>query len=197
MKTVGRLAMGLAVAGLANGLCAQEHQSPFARPTAKAPVEQPKTTPASPLDAMEFNGITEIGGVAWLSLYDPKTKKSYWLTKEQAAEDGISLDSYDPGSQPGEESIVVRQGNLTRRLTLKDADIITLKEAPKPAVQRASQTAAPARAQAPQRRPQNQQNIQAASDEEVRERMQRVAEEIRRRRALRNDIIDNGSNGSR
>lgn len=173
----------------------QEQKSPFLRPSQSAPVAAPQKTAATPLDSMEFNGVVEIGGVTWLSLYDPQAKKSYWLSKEEAAEDEISLDRYDPGKQPGEESIVVRQGNTTRRLTLKDADIITLKEAPRPAPQRAAQAAAPARSNPPRVQSRQQpQNIRAESDEEVRERMQRVAEEIRRRRALRKDIIDDDAN---
>jgi len=159
-----------------------------------APVK--KTTTASPLDAMEFNGVVEIGGVAWLSLYDPQAKKSYWLSKEEAAEDGITLEAYDKGSQPGEETIMVRQGSITRRLSLKDADIISLKEAPRPAVQRATQRAAPrGQSQTPQRVQQSK-AMEAASDEEVRERMQRVAEEIRRRRTLRQNVVEPKPGGS-
>jgi hypothetical protein len=38
--------------------------------------------------------------------------------------------------------------------------------------------------------------MEAATDEEVRERMQRVAEEIRRRRTLRRDVVEPKANGS-
>ena len=191
----GRIPSIILVGLLSATALGQEQKSPFMRPSQAAPVVAPQKTAATPLDSMEFNGVVEIGGVTWLSLYDPKSKKSYWLNKDEAAEDGITLDRYDAGKQPGEESIVVRQGGMTRRLTLKDADIITLKEAPRTSAQRATQTAAPARTGPPRAQPRQQpQNIEAASDEEVRERMQRVAEEIRRRRALRKDIIDDDSN---
>lgn len=197
MKMLSRWAMFMVFLGWAGTLCAQERKSPFMRSSKAAPPPVAKTTPASPLDAMEFNGVVEIGGVAWLSLYDPQSKKSYWLSKDEAAEDGITLDKYDAGKQPGEETIVVRQGGMTRRLTLKDADIISLKVAPRSAVQRAAQRVAPTvRPQTPQRKPQPA-SMAAASDEEVRERMQRVAEEIRRRRTLRRDIIDDGSGGKK
>ena len=72
-----------------------------------------------------------------------------------------------------------------------------MKAAPRPAVQRAAQRVAPTvRPQAPQRKPQTQ-SMAAASDEEVRERMQRVAEEIRRCRTLRRDVVDDGSGGKK
>ena len=91
---------------------------------------------------------------------------------------------------------MVRQNGLTRNLSLKDADIIALAETPQRAPQRAAKRATPTKATAnPVRQPANP-NIEAASDEEVRERMQRVAEEIRRRRALRRDIIEDDPRGS-
>jgi hypothetical protein len=38
--------------------------------------------------------------------------------------------------------------------------------------------------------------MEAATDEEVRERMQRVAEEIRRRRTLRQNVVEPKASGS-
>ena len=131
-----------------------------------------------------------------MSLYDTKSKKSYRLSQDVDGEDGFQLVRYDRGSKPGEETILVRQNGLTRNLRLKDADIIALAETPQRAPQRAAQRATPTKATAnPVRQPANP-NIEAASDEEVRERMQRVAEEIRRRRALRRDIIEDDPRGS-
>ncbi len=169
-----------------------EPASPFMRKPLNEPAPAPKTTPASPLDAIEFRGVIEIGDIAWISLYDPKTKKSYRLSKNEDGEDGFSLVKYDPGSKRGEETIVVRQGGLTKQLSLKDADIITLKGDPRPTPVRPTQ---PEPQEPGPTRPQPANpNIEAASDEEVRERMQRVAEEIRRRRSLRRDVIEDGSN---
>jgi len=195
MKAFGILVIFIVFIGGLGSAFAQEAKSPFVRPSKVTTAPVTKTTAASPLDAMEFNGVVEIGDVAWLSLYDPQAKKSYWLSKEEAAEDGITLEAYDKGSQPGEETIVVRQGSITRRLSLKDADIISLKEAPRPAVQRATQRAEPGgQPQAPQGG--QPKAMEAASDEEVRERMQRVAEEIRRRRTLRRDVVEPNGSGS-
>ena len=119
-----------------------------------------------------ISGVIEIGGVAWVSLYDTKSKKSYRLSQDVDGEDGFQLVRYDRGSKPGEETIVVRQNGLTRNLSLKDADIIALAEAPQRAPQRtpqrATQRANPTTA-TPVRQPSNP-NIEAASDEEVRER---------------------------
>lgn len=172
-----------------------EPRSPFAPPSAKKPVAAPpKVAPATALDSIEFRGIIEIGGTAWVSVYDPKTKKSYRLTKDELGEDGFSLVNYNTGGKQGEETIVIRQNGLTKQLSLKDADIITLKETPRQSPQRAAENVQPTPA-APVRRPtpNGNQNMEAASDEEVRERMQRVAEEIRRRRALRSNIINDGN----
>tara|TARA_B100000519_G_scaffold202322_1_gene220348 strand:- start:2588 stop:3178 length:591 start_codon:yes stop_codon:yes gene_type:complete len=175
-------------------LDAQEAASPFVPPSQNVqPKVQPKATPVTPLDSVEFRGVIEIGGVAWLSLYDTKSKKIYRLRQDVDGEDGFRLVGYDRGSKPGEETIVVRQNGLTRNLSLKDADIIALAEVPQRAPQRVTQRTAPATAN-PVRQPANP-NIEAASDEEVRERMQRVAEEIRRRRALRRDIIEDDPRG--
>lgn len=178
-------------------LNAQEAASPFVPPSQNVqPKVQPKATPATPLDSVEFRGVIEIGGVAWVSLYDTKSKKSYRLSQDVDGEDGFKLVRYDRGSKPGEETIVVRQNGLTRNLSLKDADIIALAETPQRAPQRAAQRPIPTTATAnPVRQPANP-NIEAASDEEVRGRMQRVAEEIRRRRALRRDIIEDDPRGS-
>lgn len=174
-------------------LNAEEAASPFVPPSQNVqPKLQPKATPATPLDSVEFRGVIEIGGLAWVSLYDTKSKKSYRLSQDVDGEDGFQLVRYDRGSKPGEETIVVRQNGLTRNLSLKDADIIALAETPQRAPQRTAPTTATAN---PVRQPANP-NIEAASDEEVRERMQRVAEEIRRRRALRRDIIEDDPRGS-
>lgn len=176
-------------------LLAQEAASPFVPPSQKVePKAAPKVTPATPLDSVEFRGVIEIGGVAWVSIYDTKSKKSYRLSQDVEGEDGFQLVRYDRGSKPGEETIVVRQNGLTRNLSLKDADIIALAATPQRAPQRAAQQTAPRRP-TPVSQPANP-NIEAASDEEVRERMQRVAEEIRRRRALRRDIIEDDPQGS-
>ena len=89
-----------------------EPRSPFAPPSAKKPVAgPPKAVPATALDSIEFRGIIEIGGTAWVSVYDPKTKKSYRLTKDELGEDGFSLVNYDTGGKPGEETIWIRQNS--------------------------------------------------------------------------------------
>lgn len=196
MGTAKLIAVLIASLILGGFVHAQEDEppSPFAPPSVKKPVAAPKTTPATALDSIEFRGVIEIGGTAWVSVYDPKTKKSYRLTKDELGEDGFSLINYDTGDTPGEETIVIRQNGLTKQLSLKDADIITLKEAPRQTPQRAAQNVQPTPS-APTRTPpaNGNPNMEAASDEEVRERMQRVAEEIRRRRALRSNIINDGN----
>ena len=191
---VGVLLASLYFGGLVDAQ-ESEPRSPFAPPSAKKPAAAPpKAVPATALDSIEFRGIIEIGGTAWVSVYDPKTKKSYRLTKDELGEDGFSLVNYDTGGKPGEETIWIRQNGLAKQLSLKDADIITLKETPRQSPQRAAENLQRTPTVPVRRPPPNgNQNMEAASDEEVRERMQRVAEEIRRRRALRSNIINDGN----
>ncbi len=199
MRKARQWMMALSVAlSLGGAAVAQdEPRSPFAPPSANEPAPPPpKTTPATALDNIEFRGVIEIGGTAWVSVYDPKTKKSYRLTKDELGEDGFSLVKYDAGDKPGEETIVIRQNGLTKQLSLKDADIITLKEAPRQVPQRAAQNVAPNPPAPTRTPPAGNPNMEAASDEEVRERMQRVAEEIRRRRALRGTILNDRNQGN-
>ena len=83
-------------------LDAQEAASPFVPPSQNVqPKVQPKATPVTPLDSVEFRGVIEIGGVAWLSLYDTKSKKIYRLRQDVDGEDGFQLVVYDRGSKPG------------------------------------------------------------------------------------------------
>ena len=109
---------------------AQEAVSPFVPPSKARPTPAVTTTPATALDSIEFNGVIEIGGVVQISLYDPSTKKSYWLTEKEAGEDGFSLVNYDAGKIRGADRVLIRQGGVSKTLTLKDADIISLKTPP-------------------------------------------------------------------
>jgi len=154
-------------------------RSPFMRPTPPPTSESPAV--ATPLDNLEFNGLVEIGGVISVSLRDKQTNANYWLSESEAAEDGLQIVRIDRGAEEGLESIVVRRGAATKELKMRDFNIITAAAPAKPAV--TANTTDKAKRPAAVRA--NNSTIQSASDDEVRERMKRVAEEIRRRRAMR------------
>ena len=163
--------------------------SPFQPPAANTPVAPVTTPTANPLDNFEFNGLFKFGGVVQASVYDKENNKSYWLTLNKPGEDGVMVMEFNDE----DNSIVASYGGFTKRLELPDPNIVTIKPAaPRPPQAQATR---PATTATPVTRPTDN-NIQDASDEDVRKRMQKVAEEIRRRRALRRSVIDEGSSGS-
>ena len=134
-----------------------------------------------------------LGGVHTFSLFDTTSKKGFWISLGESVE-SVSVSDYD-GS---DESVLVRGGGFARRLKLKEAKIVALKvTAPKPrpapgvatnlTPSRGSQIANSGSAASGTA---NQAAINNLSDEEVRARMQKVAEEIRRRRAMRRMMAD-------
>ncbi len=164
----------------------QRIASPFQAPVNNTPVAPVEAPTANPLDNFEFNGLIQIGGVLQASVYDKENNKSYWLTLNQPGEDGIMITDFNDEDQ----SIVASRNGFTKRMELPDPNIVTIKAAPRPVQAQATR---PATTATPVTRPTNTNDIQDASDEDVRKRMQKVAEEIRRRRALRRSVIDEGS----
>lgn len=167
---------------------AQDAPSPFMAPRAKeVPVEDSKPV-ANPLDHMEFDGYMSMNGKTLISIYNRKDRRSYWVEVNTKNAEGFEIASFEPRSSGGEDIIVLKFGGNTKRIQLKNSDILTLAPVSGPP---ASATTSVTR-QTPTRT--NGKAIDKESDEEVRERMKRVAEEIRRRRAMRRSLID-GKNG--
>lgn len=160
---------------------ADEVVNPFGLP--KAPT-QPVLQEQAPtdLDSFEFNGIMTLGETTRVSVWDAKEQKNYWLIVGQAGEQGLSLQRYDEGS----ETIVIARNGVTKQLGLKKVEIAELKLSAAPSSPAAS-SSAPRPAQPPAQ-------IAAETDEQVRERMQKVAEEIRRRRAERRKQLEERRN---
>jgi len=154
--------------------------SPFIKP--KPPAQNDKPVVASPLDSLEFNGVITLDGKTHVSLRDKKANVNYWLSESQAADDGLQVVRIE--SDGGEDKIVVRRGAATKELQLKSFDIVTL-VVPKQPVAKATSTATNAAKPAAKNGA-----IKSASDDEVRDRMKRVAEEIRRRRAMRRSAAE-------
>jgi hypothetical protein len=149
-------------------------RSPFLPPDFQRPGTAPVEAPPSPLDRLELRGITTVGGSPVFSIFDPGSSRGYWVgVNENFA--GVTVSEFNDR----DESLTVRSGPHVRTLRLKEARIVAMDTPPpppQPAVMPPIQGGPP------------QENL---SDEEVRERMQRVAEEIRRRRAMRRAVIDN------
>jgi hypothetical protein len=160
------------------------------------PAEPPKP---SPVAQFELRSIMVLNGVHTFSLYDTKTKKGFWIDLNETVE-GVSISDYNES----DESINVRSGGYSRRLKLKEAQIVALKVAPPPRTPTSSSTAPDLNSvppnppnmipgpppSAPPSGVPSRAAINNLSDEEVRARMQRVAEEIRRRRAMRRSMAD-------
>jgi len=166
----------LLAALLAQPLAAETAVSPFLPPGQKKEAPPPPPPADNPLDDFEFNGIFELGDTTRVSLYDPKEKKSYWLELNKFDDSGLVARDY----RSEDESILVSRSGASKRLILKNADIVVLD------VSRAQPQPDKREVQTGPEAP----NMESASDEEVRKRMQRVAEEIRRRRALRRQMIE-------
>jgi hypothetical protein len=157
-----------------------------------------KTKPAEalkpdPVAKYELRGIMVLGGVHTFSLFDKTSKKGFWISLGESAE-GISVSNY----YVSDESVLVRGGGFSRRLKLKEAKIIALKVAPPkpralPGVVTGG-TPSTGTAATNSRSATGGTGSQAAinnlSDDEVRARMQKVAEEIRRRRAVRRTMAE-------
>jgi hypothetical protein len=188
---------------LASGLSAfgqDAPENPFLPDGYKAaakPTEPPKP---SPVAQFELRSIMVLNGVHTFSLYDTKTKKGFWIDLDETVE-GVSISDYNKS----DESVNVRSGGYSRRLKLKEAQIVALKVTPPPPRKTRAPSGSPDLSKVPPKPPNmipgpppssppsgvpSRAAINNLSDEEVRARMQRVAEEIRRRRAMRRTMAD-------
>lgn len=173
MKTHGLVILSIVGLFASVHCLGQDVQSPFGMPkqTQSGPVAPPPQA-VSPLDTLEFNGIMRMGGVLSASVYDTKTQRNYWLVEGVATKEGLRLVRYKADNNV----VVVSRGGVSKSIVLKKSKIEPLKIAsntpvrPSPALPAASV---------------NRSEAVPESDQEVRDRMQKVAEEIRRRRAER------------
>lgn len=157
-------------------------KNPFA---VKGPVAAPAAAPPSPLDRMEFRGILTVAGQTLITLVDTSNNKPYVIPIDDTVE-GLSVSDY----RIQDDSVVLNASGQTKRLQLRESKIVTAAVAP---ARPSPQPNVPG--SVPQQRPgtavaQPAGQIQQISDEEVRQRMERVAEEIRRRRAMRRQMME-------
>lgn len=138
--------------------------------SAPRPQERPRgpqpPAQAQPLDKVEFRGIAKVNGEASFSLFDPTKQRSYWL-KLNKPDSGFTVVEY----KAKEDAVVVRHEGNSRTISLHEAKVQAM-AAPPP-----TQQPTPAAG-----------NAQAATTPEA--RMQDLADEIRRRRAIRRALVE-------
>lgn len=160
------LPLGLGVIG-AQGMDLNTlvERSPFAPPGVKTS-EQVNEAPTQ----LEFRGIATDESGTMFSVYDMTANRGYWVREGEAG--AVSVKSFDPA----ESQILVEQGGRTVPLKLKRATI------------QAGAAVAPAAGGAPNfpspnANAANRAAVNPAADAK---RLEAVAAEVRRRRALRN-----------
>jgi hypothetical protein len=180
LRSLSVLTAALALGPGAAALDSLLRNSPF-MPLAAPVVEAP---PSNQLDRYELRGVSSLGGTAMFSVFDNATGRSFWLRQGDTVE-GISVQHYDPGS----EAVTLAGSGQTKRLQLKEAQIVTMATPPpQPTMQVPPSMPQPggaggvvaggARAQ--------------PSEQEINERRQAIVEELRRRRALRQQALQSG-----
>ncbi|MDQ8187339.1 hypothetical protein [Pelagicoccus sp. SDUM812002] len=177
----------LAGTAIASGQVADEGAAdinPFATPAPQANADTvvENTAPTS-LDRFQFNGLMVMNGNVRISLFDSKENKSFWIRQGQLGEYGISFQRFDEES----ETVVIAQAGMQKKLSLNKMKIEPLKIAPP----RTPPVVPPAVGNVT--RPTTSSSVE--TDEEARARIQRVAEEIRRRRAERRKQLEERNNG--
>lgn len=131
------------------------------------------TAPAAG-EQLEFRGMLREDGIVLVNLYDPATKQAQWIPVDGAAGGGVTVTSYDEAS--GRLSLNKAGQPLT--LALKQAKVSLLALPPPPPAATPGQTPAAAPGDTPEnRRTQFARNLPPEA--------QAMIEEIRRRRALR------------
>lgn len=130
----------------------------------------------APAQAWEFRGMVEENGVLWFSLYEPGTRRSLWRRLQQPDEH-VVVRHFDPNGS----TLTIEFQSRTLVLPLRSAPrtegppagTIPPIGSPQPAAAATTATTAT---------PDNAQ------------RLQQIAEEIRRRRALRQQTLQNTQN---
>lgn len=181
---VPAVALALAFAPSA-WVCAQE-ENPFARP---GPVGVEAPAPPSPLDTLELRGVLTMSGTTVVTLVNTAENNRSFMVPVGSTVGGITVSDY----QSEDGSVLVQSGGRERRVKFKKTQIVTM-VAPPPVVAPVPQPGAPvvAAAGAPPPAPGAP---GAMGDEEVRQRMERVAQEIRRRREMRREIMERQGQG--
>ncbi len=137
--------------------------SPFGQPVQAA---ESRATEGSQL---EFRGVFRDGNEEFFSIYESASRSSLWVGLRETGHN-FTVDSYDSGNA----TVVVKYNNQPVTLSLKRSQVVVQALAPN----------VPVPAMASNRQPVNVTGTATAPADEA-QRMAQVAEEIRRRRALR------------
>lgn len=167
----------LACALLASGLAAParaDDDNPFARPgpTTAGPAAAP-----SPLDTLELRGVLTLSGTTIVTLFDTASSRST-IVNLGGTVNGITVSDY----KTEDDSVLVQSGGREKRVKIKKAQIVTMATPPPAPVPPGPQVAGVPPPPGPQTAPMD--------DQEVRNRMERVAQEIRRRREMRREMME-------
>lgn len=158
------------------------HNSPF-MPLSAPVVEAP---PSNQLDRYELRGVSSLGGIAMFSIFDNATGRSFWVRQGETVE-GIGIQHYDIAS----ETVTLAGSGQTKRLQLREAQIVTMAVAPPQATMQA-QPAIPQPGGMTTGGPPGGPPRAQPSEQEINERRQAIVEELRRRRALRQQALQSG-----
>lgn len=151
------LRWGALLLALAAPLAAETWQKLLGNSPFGSPKVEAVETPAA---NFEFRGFVQEGDVHFFNIYDPTQKKSHWLTTDTES-NGLKVEQFNSSSR----QLVLAQGGRQITLPLKEAKV-TLK---------AIQPPSPLEPPTPS----------GAISPEEKNNLQKIAEEIRRRRALR------------
>jgi hypothetical protein len=159
---------------------ASAQENPFAPDGAVVAAPAPTS---SAIDRFEFRGVMTIGTETFVTLVDTSSSKSITLIVGETVE-GLRASDF----RSDDNSLQIESGGLTKRVALKEAKIVAM-AAPPPPPQPPQPGMPPMQAG---QQPGGANVVPGAqiSDEEARLRMQRVAEEIRRRREMRRQMLE-------
>lgn len=173
--------IGSPVALAQEGEDGPQEVNPFSTPSSVGPSSVAQIPVATSLDGFEFNGIMEMRGKLRISIYDTRESRNYWITEGQLAPNGVSFQRFDDESK----TVVIVQGGVSKKLALNEVKIESLRPV---AINPGPGPATTSQAAVGSARPQPN----AETDEQARIRIQRVAEEIRMRRAERRKQLEQG-----
>jgi hypothetical protein len=150
-------------------------------PFGKAPDPAAATPAAQDPNALEFRGYVLDKGVRYFSLYDPGTQKSSWVSEKREREAGpVTIKEFSAD----DDSLTVEQAGRTVRLALKRANIVNT---PMPV--------APGGVGLRGNRPPFAANAATARPQIDNERLQKIREEVAKRRQARQTTAGGGGQG--
>ena len=158
----------------------------FEDPAERQPEPEPEPAPEpvdEALDSLQLRGITVMGEVIRFSLYDPERDEGFWLSVDET-EAGYTVTDFEESS----DSVRVRYGERERSLTLHEAEVgeLSQEEVERMRSERREQReAAETAVEQPSSRDQGVESNASDSTESRDDRLQRAAQELRQRRAVR------------